>query len=111
MSERPPLNPRRSWPEVIRFNALAVFLLLWNVPVALFFIWSLRQGSSHLFERICMLEAFALGVALLMAASSTRLQQALFLPETDLAFVRPRLYVGGAFWICASLAALLVMSI
>ena len=111
MSERPPLNPRRSWPEVIRFNALALFVLLWNVPVMLLFSWSLRQESSHLFERFCMLEAFALGVALLAVACSTRLQQALLRPQADLAFVRRRLYIGGAFWICASLAALLLMSI
>jgi hypothetical protein len=111
MPERPPLNPRRSWPEVIRFKALAVFVLLWNVPVILLFVWSLRQGSSHLFERFCMLAAFALGVALLAVACSARLQRALLLPQADLAFVRRRLYIGGAFWICASLTALLVMSI
>jgi hypothetical protein len=111
MSERSHLDTRRSFPEVIRPKALAVFVLVWNVPVVLIFVWALRRsGSSHLFERFCLLEAFVLGIALVAVAWSSRLQQALFLPRTDLAFVRRRLYIGGAFWICASLAALLVMS-
>jgi low temperature requirement protein LtrA len=112
MSERSPLNSQRSWSHVIRPKALAIMVLLWNIPATWIFIWSLRHlEQRHLFERFCLLQAFMLGFALVTVASSSRLQQALFLPQTDLAFVRKRLYVGGVFWCLVSVSAFLVMSI
>ncbi len=110
MLEPTPPDPRRNWPEVVRLKALGVFILLWNVPVIFLFIWSLaRLKSWHIFERVCLLEALMLGIALLATASSRRLQHALFVPQTDLALVRRRLYLGGAFWVGASIIAMFVI--
>jgi hypothetical protein len=111
MSERIPVDTQRSWPHVIRPKALVVFVLLWSVPVTLLFIWSLRHlEQRHPFERFCLFQAFMLGIALITAASSSRLQHALFHPEADLDFIRKRLYIGGVFWCLASMTAFLVIS-
>ena len=112
MSEHAQVDNQRDWPHIIRPKALVVFLLLWNVPVTLIFIWALRHlEQRNPFERFCLLQAFLLGIALVMVASSSRLQRTLFHPQADLDFVRRRLYIGGVFWCLASIIAFLVMSI
>ena len=106
------MNNRRSWPHVIRPKALGAFVLLWNIPATLIFIWTFRHlEQGHAFERFCLLQASMLGIALVAVASSSRLQYVVFHPEADLDFIRKRLYVGGVFWCLVSMIAFLVMSI
>ena len=81
----------RKWPEVIRPKALAVFVLVWNVPTTLLCGWLLwRSDGSQVFGRLCLLQAFLLGVGLIAVGLSPQLQRALFIPQADL------LYVGGS---------------
>ena len=100
----------RSWPGAVRPKLLGAFVLAWNLPISVLLLWLVAgAGEPQLFERLCVLQAFLFGIALLAVALSPRLQRWLFVQEADVGFLRRRLYVGGAFWTLASITVYLFL--